>query len=144
VQCFLACQDSTYSLAPLAHPRNGSSPHLFSELIYIAVFAGRRRYLMISREKVATESSAGRGTTADRAHHPQDPMALQNNYGLGANDFQPQKLIRLVGCRLPQSAATKIAWPSDAKMQHHGNSNEGSDRDSHCPERKIGDLHAVA
>ena len=55
---------------------------------------------MISRGKVATDSSAGRGKTTDRAHHPQDyPMSLQNNCG-GTNDFHPQKLIQLVGCRL--------------------------------------------
>jgi hypothetical protein len=51
---------------------------------------------MISREAAAATSSPSRNESADR---PQNPMSLQNTFGSGSNDFYPQKLVQLIGCR---------------------------------------------
>jgi hypothetical protein len=74
---------------------------------------------MISHRKVATESP-GREKTSDRTDHPQVPMSLQNAYGFDTNDFQPQKLIQLVGCRVlnaPQEKSTAFKFQNGTPRQ---------------------------
>jgi hypothetical protein len=59
---------------------------------------------MISQGKVAAKSSLD----GDRcANQPQDPMTLQDAGAFGSNELHPQKLVQLVGCRLPKSQQEK-------------------------------------
>jgi hypothetical protein len=52
---------------------------------------------MISRKIFATQFQSGRDTDADCRH--QGPMPLQNSGNLASCESQPQKLVRLTGCR---------------------------------------------